>query len=586
MSEFFGNIVSITGSQQVPDTEYEFGTLLDRVKRRADSLIEDQASWISEWKQIGKYINTNGGRFDAEKNNNGGRRDLALVDPSPQQYLNILASGMQGGLTSPSRMWFKLDIADMNVEEYGPIRAWLDEVERRMARVMNRSNIYNAFHSSYAELGAFGTCAMILEEDDRTVIRCIPLTVGEYCIGLGADLRVDTFYERVGMTAWQMYKQFGIENLSESVKKALDNKKPDEQFLVEHIICENEERILGDETANGMPYASLWWENGGKKFLKKSGYREFPVMAPRWDVTSRDTYGRGPGWYALGESKMLQEMKSDYLRGNKLNICPPLLSPLSSIRQRIDMTPGAINPVDSETMQTGAVRPLFSFNQDLQGQIAAMNMSQNIMRAIFYVDLFLMMASSSREMTATEVAQKQEEKMVVLGPVLDRIGHEMLNPIIARVFAIMDRRGLIPPPPEDIVGRSIEIEYISVLAQAQKMVGLSGLERFTQYAGGVAQLSPEAMDRFNPEEAVFAYGKMIGVPGTVIRTTEQVAALRQQRAEEAAMAQQMAMIQATAAAAKDGAAAAKDGVSAAAESMNSGVGDQLAGMMGNAQGGV
>ena len=196
------------------------------------------------------------------------------------------------------------------------------------------------------------------------------------------------------------------------------------------------------------------------------------------------------------------------------------------------------------------------------------------------------MASSSREMTATEVAQKQEEKMVVLGPVLDRIVHEMLNPIIARVFAIMDRRGLIPPPPEVIVGRSIEIEYISVLAQAQKMVGLSGLERFTQYAGGVAQLSPEAMDRFNPEEAVFAYGKMIGVPGTVIRTTEQVAALRQQRAEEAAMAQQMAMIQATAAAAKDGAAAAKYGVSAAAESMNSGVGDQLAGMMGNAQGGV
>ena len=257
MSEFFGNVVSITGSQQVPDTEYEFGTLLDRVKRRADSLIEDQGSWVSEWKQIGKYINTNGGRFDAEKNNNGGRRDLALVDPSPQQYLNILASGMQGGLTSPSRMWFKLDITDMNIEEYGPIRAWLDEVERRMARVMNRSNIYNAFHSSYAELGAFGTCAMLLEEDDRTVIRCIPLTVGEYCIGLGADLRVDTFYERVGMTAWQMYKQFGIENLSESVKKALDNKKPDEQFLVEHIICENEEQILGEQTAIGMPFAPV-----------------------------------------------------------------------------------------------------------------------------------------------------------------------------------------------------------------------------------------------------------------------------------------------------------------------------------------
>ena len=117
------------------------------------------------------------------------------------------------------------------------------------------------------------------------------------------------------------------------------------------------------------------------------------------------------------------------------------------------------------------------------------------------------------------------------------------------------------------------------------MVGLSSLERFTQYAGGVAQLSPEAMDRFNPEEAVFAYGKMIGVPGAVIRTTQQVAEIRQQRAEEQAAAQQMAMMQASAAAAKDGAAAAKDGVSAAAESMESGVGDQLAGMMGNAQGG-
>ncbi|MDR3321828.1 MAG: head-tail connector protein [Synergistaceae bacterium] len=520
-----------------------------------------QEKIVPVWREISNYVAPNRGAFDYERPNQGLRRDTHLVDSTPTRALGILQAGMQGGLTSPSRAWCKLQVSDPDLAAIPAVMVWTDEVTDRILNVIGRSNLYNCLHGIYGEIAAFGIGALYIEDDWEEIVHGKLMTAGEYYVAFSSRDKPNAFGRVLWMTAAQMKERFGEDNLSEQVKQALNGNTPEEWFKVNHFICEDEDHDTR------FPFMSVYWEEGKDTELGLGGYEEFPVLIPRWETIASDFYGYGPGWLALGESRTLQEMRKDYLVAQQLNINPPVYGPESARNQRVNIFPGGINFVTSDV----GLKPVFQVNSDIQGQLVAIGQSQQMINQMFFGDLFLMIASmDNRNMTATEVQVRQEEKMQMLGPVIERLEHELLDPLIVRTFSIMFRRGMFPEPPEELMGREIKIEYISLLALAQKAGGLTELQNLLALVGGIAGMSPEVVDKLNADEFVDQFIRLTNIPSVLIRSDEEVAALRDARAAQMQQAQQMASMSQMAASGAQAAGAVKD-LSTADLSMLNGV---------------
>lgn len=532
---------------------------LKRLARQLRDMETLRDKWVPVWKDIADFICPGLGLFDKIEPNQGGRKDAELLDPTPLESLGVLAAGLQGGLTSPSRPWFQLEMEDWDVKDRSPARIWLDDVEERMERVFAHSNIYRCLHTLYLEIGAFGTGCMILEEDAEHVVRGRTLTAGEYCLSCGADGRVNRMGRSFWMTAAQMEEEFGLDALSEGARNAFEAGRLDQSFRVCQLIGPDPKPASAERA-----YLSVYWEEGKlEKPLRAGHYREFPVLAPRWNVSGGDFYGRGPGWNALGESRMLQEMRLDYLDAQKLSIRPPIVGPNTLREAEYRLYPGGITLVDDMKDPNQYFKALYQVRPDAAGQTASIQDSREIIRGAFFADLFLaIMRNPDRNMTATQVNAIVNEQMMIIGPVYERLNHELLDPMIARTLAIMDRRGCLPPPPEDLEG-NVKIKYISTLAQAQRRVGLEDIERLTAYVGQLAQINPEALDKFDADAAIDRYARMMETPAAMVRDEENTAQIRQARQEVEAQARQAAEMQQAAAAANQGAGALRQAADAA-----------------------
>lgn len=523
-------------------------------ERRFRDLQQEAEKWRLLWQDLQAYIDPARGRFLDKPNSGEKLNHQKLLDNTPTRANTTLASGMLSGLTSPSRPWFKLGLSDPDLNRFAPARNWLDDVQERMMAVFSKSNIYNSLHAVYQELGQFNTAAMMLLEDFENVIRARTFTAGEYYLGSGHDLRINTFAREIWMTIGQMKEQFGYDNLSASSKKLYDNNQLYEWRKVYHMIEPNDGRQPGKKDAQNMPFRSVYWEEGAEddKFLRVSGYEEFPVFAPRWDVVSSDIYSRnGPGAHALGDCKGLMKSRKDYFMILDKIADPPLNAPASlQTKGGVNFLPGGVNYV-GDGMENTKVEPAYTIAPRLQEITLDIQDLRNAIKETFFVDMFLMLANTDRrQITAREVAERHEEKLLMLGPVLERLESELLDPLIGRTFNVMLRAGLLPPPPQELQGRNLKVEYISMLAQAQKMVGTTTVEQLSAYVGSLTAVVPEVIDKFNADKAVDRYADMLGVESEIIRGDEEVAEIRKRRAEMIQQQQQMEQVQAAAQGAK------------------------------------
>ena len=504
-------------------------------QKRIEALRAERDSWLPACKDIQKYIAPTRGFFDGQLPNYGTKIDhKTILDGHASRSLNILASGMTSGMTNPSRPWFKLSLSDQNLATYGPVKEWMGIVQERMFAIFAKSNIYGALNSLYHEVGAFGTAAMILVEDFDTVIRARNFTMGEYVLGCGSNGKVNTFGRDYSMTAIQLVEEFGEDNVSINVRNALSNNTPDKFFKIRCLIEPNDDRVEGRKDFQGKRYRSIYWEASTPeidKFLDIRGFDDFPVMAPRWDTTTTaDVWGRGPGWEALGDVKMLQKMKKTFLLSLDKVADPPVQVD-ANVEGDIDLLPGGVTRSSSSSPNAG-VRAAYEVNPDIKAMDASIQQVKQAINSYFFADLFLMIYQADRpDMTAREIVERHEEKLLMLGPVLDRLESELLDPLIERTFMIMLRNGLIPPPPEELQGQEWHVDYISMLAQAQKMVGLTAIEQAARFTGSLVSVYPESADNFDADEAIRNYGEMLGTPPKVIRSPEALQALREARAK-------------------------------------------------------
>ena len=508
---------------------------------RLGQLKSERASWFSHWQDITVYLLPRNGRYFVQDHNKGWKRHNNIYDNTATQSLGILAAGLMGGLTSPARPWFRLGIADNDLMKYAPVKEWLAHATRIMLDIFQKSNTYRSLHSMYKELGAFGTAACIVAEDFQNVIHHFPLTAGEYCIATDWKGDVCTLYREFQKTVGEVVKEFGKENCSNHVVSMFDRGSLDQWITIVHAIEPRADRDLTKQDAQNMAWKSVYYEVGGEhdKCLRESGYKTFRVLAPRWDVAGGDIYGNSPGMEALGDIKQLQQEQLRKSQGIDYMTNPPLQVPTSLKNRDVDRLPGGITFRDSAG-GNDKIESMFSVALDLSHLGADIQDVRGRIRGSFYADMFLMLQNDSADTrkTATEVAELHEEKMLMIGPVLERLHNELLNPLIDITFESMMAAGIVPPPPPELAGQDLNVELISMLAQAQRAIATNGVDRFVGALGQVAQFKPDVLDKLNSDYWADSYSDMLGVDPELVLSDDQVAVIRQQRAQAQQQAQQ------------------------------------------------
>ena len=501
------------------------------LKNQFSQLKTKRQNWESHWQEVADYCLPR--RADVTtKRSRGDKRTERIFDGTALHSLELLSSSLHGMLTNAATPWFSMRFKDEAITNKEENKEWLEACTDTMYMALDRSNFQQEIHELYTDMVAFGTGCMMIEDDEKDFIRFSTRHIKEIYIQENNKGKVDTIHRELKMTARAALLQFGDKLPTRLAKIAKSN--PHDDVTIYHCVKPNDELNPYKVDNKSMEYSSIYYDDDGA-IINISGFMEFPFVVPRWLKSSSEVYGRSPSMTALADVKMINKMSETTIKAAQKMVDPPLLVPDDSFMLPVRTQPGGLNFYRSGSRDTitplniGANTPL-GLNIEEQRRTA--------IKQAYYVDQLLM--SQNIQMTATEVMQRNEEKMRLLAPVLGRLQSEMLQPLINRTFNILLRKGILPAAPEELQGQTIDIEYVSPLARSQKQGDVQAILRTLEIVTPLSQMSP-VMDYLDSDKLVNHLAKVLGVPAKVIRSVEQVEQMRKQRAaaeQQAAQAQQ------------------------------------------------
>jgi len=534
-------------AQSAPAGDLSGLRLRERYNTRLGVLRTDYSTWLEHYRELAAQILPRRFRDKRADRNKGSKRNDAIINPTPTLAARICYSGLMAGLTSPARPWHRRGLENLELEAKPRVKLWLHQVEEIERRLLARSNFYNTLAGCiYPDIAVFGTACAIMDDDPKEVWRLYGLPVGEYYLSCSDRGEVDTVFHETGFTTGQIVEKFGLEKCSSVVRGAYERGDYDTYVPVVRVIEPNRDQQQDRIDWRGMPYIGRWYEVAGSDkveapFLDEKGFRECPILAPRWDVTNGDTYGRSPAMDVLGDCKQLQKLESRKLELLEKIVRPPVVAPESLRASGASLQPGAVNYVSGGTAgmkMEAIVNPRDSALVSCEGSIR--KCEDRINKGMF-ADLWTMMQNPIGEGrqpdTAEEVRAKKEERLLQLGPALERQDAELLDPALYRLFGIASRKRLYPKPPAELVGQVLRVEYINVMSTAQKLLGIAGIERTVAFTGNLAAVVPEVVDKLDVDKIVEEYGEKAGMAPDLLRPQEAVAKLRAGRRAAAAAAQ-------------------------------------------------
>lgn len=501
-----------------------------------------RSPFIPVWRDLSELVSPRASRFLVTDHNKGGKHNSHILDHTAAIALRTLVAGFTSGVTNPNRPWLQLTIQGFDLKRNHRVRTYLHECREVLLTVFIKSNLYDQLPSVYWDLGLQGTAACAMLEDFETTMRFQHWPIGSYVLMTDARGRVNGAIREFQMTVDQMVREFGRDNVSDQVRSWFDSGTLTQYVDVVHVVAPNPEPKPQLLHSRHMAFVSDTFEKAEKKrWLRQSGTREFPLLAPRWQVYGEDVYGVSPGMEAFGFARGLQKMHLRKYQILDKFTQPAMQAPSALVRKKVGLLPGETTYIPGGG--TVKVEPVHQITNPYFGELREdiFDLREQIRQA-FYSDLFLMIANDQRSnITAAEIAARLEEKLLALGPVYLRMNDEILDVLVERAWAIAERRGLLPQPPEEIAGRDITVEYISTMSQTMKAVGVANIERAMTFAGGLVQQFPGVLDTINSDETVRTYFDGVGVPPNLMHSQEEVAATRAQRAQDIQMQQSAEM---------------------------------------------
>lgn len=505
-----------------------------QIIERFEQLKSNRINWEQHWQEIADYVLPR--KDDIYKTRMVGEKkgQNKVFDSSGIHSNEMLASALHGMLTNPSTPWFELTTGDELVDQQDEVRLWLQSAVRKMHRVLNNSNFQTEIHEVYLDICSFGTACMRMEEDDQDIIRFHSRPIYEAFIDQNNKGQVDTVYRSWMWSTRQIAQEFGEENLPEEMRRLLEDDKgryADHEVI--HAVEPATEAYDGPDLAKGFKYRSVYVLRDKKLVLSQGGFKEFPYVIPRWTKIAGEIYGRSPAMKALADIKMINQVMKTTIRSAQKVVDPPLMMPDDGILLPIRTAPGGINyyragsPDRIEPLTTGS---RIDFGYQMMEQIRMR------IREAFFIDQLQL--GQGPQMTATEVSQRTEEKLRLLGPILGRQQFELLRPLIDRVFNIMMRKNLFEEAPEALGNMILNVQYSSQIAKAQRAADANSFLRVIETVSPIIQMQPEVMDNIHGDQALRYIAKAYGIPEEVLRPQEDVVQAREARQQQQAMAEQ------------------------------------------------
>lgn len=503
--------------------------------KKFDRLKSNRANWDTHWREIADYVMPRKEHVFGFQTKGDKKREK-IFDSTGPHSLELLASALGGMLTNPATTWFELTTGVPSIDQQDDVRFWLQEANREMHGVLNQvSNFQTEVHEMYMDMGSFGTGLMQMEEDKDIVVRFQARPIFESHVAENNKGEIDTVYIEYKWTLRQIVQEFGEEALNDELRKDLeDPAKANREISVIHAVFPASE-AKNEKLPKSFKFASCWVIRSKNHTLKESGFREFPFLVPRWTKVTGEIYGRSPSMKALPDIKMINEVMKTTIRSAQKTIDPPLLLPDDGILLPIKTQPGSLNYKRSGLGDE--ITPLFT-NGRVDFGFQTIEQIRLAIRQAFFVDQLQL--NEGPQMTATEVVQRTEEKLRLLGPILARQQFEFLRPLIDRVFAIMLRQGRFSEAPEILQDTDVQVQYSSMIAKAQRVGESQNLVRAMEIVGPLIQADPAALDNIDSDAALRHVFGIFSVPEEILKDSKVVDQERQARAQaqEAALANQ------------------------------------------------
>ena len=497
--------------------------LAEKIIKKYDALDGNKGTLKSHMQEIAEFMMPSMASITTVQIE-GGKRTTRVFDGSAIRALDIWTNGLYSHLTSAASPWFALTTKDKELSKQWDVSGWLSDTSRRMMDAINSSNFGWAIQEVYRQLGGFGTVALYLEEGKRNILNFKTYDVGRVCIDENSSGLVDTVLRLEEFKARQIEQEWPGK-ASEKIMKSLD-KNDEEKFKILHAVFPRGEFDRTKRDRENMPIASIYLEKDTGNILNTGGYREMCYFVPRTKKDSRDLYGRSQAMDCLPDVKMKNKMSEAGIKAYEKMGNPPILAPDEMRMSPLRTKPGGIS------YYVGEKKPEY-WQQPTSIQLA-LEYEQDREKAIyetFFADLFLLLANAPKGMTAFEVSQRAEERLMLLGPALGALQPELFNPMLERVFWIMYRGGFIPPPPEVLINQGLDVEYISKLAMAMRSFETQAMGQTVGMVGPWLQVAPDIADNFNFDNASRGIAERNGVPADWLRSEDEVKKIRGQRAQ-------------------------------------------------------
>ena len=494
------------------------------------------------WEDISKFVNPRREDIKAEDHTRtkGRRRGQSAYNGTPSGALGVWADGMQGFLVSESLNWFRSEMSDARLNAIDEVRAWLQEYDRAMYLAFRKSNFYPSLPLYFRDAGSIGTATIYTEEDlasGREVHTCIhprEVFIDENKFGF-----VDTVFRKFEMTARAAVQKFGKENLSLAIGQNAD-KDPSHYHLFWHAVFPS-----SDTWAKGngkKKYRSIYLlaeekKTDGTSVIREKGYKVFPYAVWRFRKNSDEVYGYSPAADSIVEIFSANQISKDLLEAGHLAVRPAKNVP-SEMRGNTRITPDGNNYYDDPQRIISVINTNVNFP-------IGVDREERLQKSIedkYRVEFFLTLSRAEREMTAYEIAERQSEKAVLMGPQVDQLYHEGLTPIFDIVSDIEDRAGRLPPSPEllrEFPGASINVTLTGPLAQAQRrLFKLQPINNGVNALAPLAQIFPHVTKKIKEMDMAEEILEATAFPQNLIRSDEEVAEMIAAE-QEAAQQQQM-----------------------------------------------
>lgn len=520
-------------------------TLREYVMKRSAALKAERSSFDAQWKDLAQFNQPRLSRFFISDSNRGDKRWNHIVNNQGTRSLRSATAGMLAGVMSPTRRWMKFETPDEDLMKVPAVAQWLYKFETLLFTIFSNSNLYTMAPMALKEILLFGTASMSHVDDYSDVMRFYHHTIGSYSLAQNDRYTIDTMAREYQATVRQLVEKYG-KAVSRTTKNLYDKGTYEAWVPCGHFVEPNENADTGKLDSKFKAFKSIYFElgatNPGDTVLSEKGFDWFPAHTPRWDVTGEDVYATDcPGMSTLGDVKGLQVLERRMAQAIEKMVAPPLKGPPSLKNVQLRNMPGGLTIYDpgSGGAQDG-LSPIYTVNPHVQELLMNQEKHEERIKSGYYEDLFRSIDSMEGVQPQNQLflSMKNAEKLLQLGPVLERLHTEFLNPIVDRGFNQILAAGLMPPPPPELQGQALKVKYISTLAQAQREVATSAIDKLTMFISGLMQMGlTNAGDKFDVDKAISNYAYALGAPPDVLVPDEVAQAARQQRAQMAKVQQ-------------------------------------------------